>query len=82
MAEFITIERVGLSKSDRTAVFHVKNRRSDDLLGVIGWYGPWRQYCFSPEPHTVYSSGCLADVEHFIRRAMADRHGVCGAGAA
>jgi len=37
--------------------------RHNDTLGFIKWYGPWRQYCFFPSIETLFSKGCLADVE-------------------
>ena len=37
------------------------------------WYGAWRQYCFFPYPETVFSAGCLKDVQEFIEALMAER---------
>lgn len=36
------------------------------LIGSVTYYGPWRQYCLLPQPDTVWSAGCLADVQDFI----------------
>jgi hypothetical protein len=36
-------------------------------LGIVHWYPRWRQYVFEPYTDTVYSSGCLADVERFLK---------------
>ena len=36
--------------------------RDGDLLGVIKWFGRWRQYSFFPEPETVFNNGCLRTI--------------------
>jgi hypothetical protein len=53
----------------KTHVWNVLSRSSDDLLGTIKWYAPWRQYVFFPEAETLYSSGCLAYIQKFVRSA-------------
>lgn len=50
----------------KTRRYHVRNASSGDVIGVIKWYGAWRQYCFFPSAVTVWSSGCLRDVHNFI----------------
>lgn len=37
-------------------------------MAFIKWYAPWRKYCFYPAPdtETVWSSGCLADIQDFL----------------
>lgn len=37
-----------------------------DSIGTIKWYAPWHQYCFFPEVHTVFSRGCLLDLQRVI----------------
>jgi hypothetical protein len=56
------------SRKRKTKAFNVMNRQSGILLGHIGWYGPWRQYCFIPADDTVFSSGCMLDIADFIRQ--------------
>ncbi len=55
----------------KTSVYSVLNIRSADQLGIIEWYGA--QYVFHPFPRTVYSAGCLKDIEDFIGQLMAGR---------
>lgn len=43
-----------------------------DEIGVVQWYGPWRQYCFMPGGTTVFHNGCLRDVAAFLDRVNAD----------
>jgi hypothetical protein len=73
--EYITIMLHGLSNSGKTSIFAVANKKSRDGLGVILWYGPWRQYVFVPtlSYETVYSPGCLRDIADFLRETT-DEH--------
>jgi hypothetical protein len=57
---------VETAQKPKTKVFSVINKSSGFELGTIAWYGPWRQYCFLPEGNTVFSKGCLKDIEDFI----------------
>lgn len=47
--------------------------RSGDGLGVIKWYGHWRQYCFYPNDGTIWSTGCLEQVSAFLHEHKNDR---------
>ena len=41
--------------------------KSDEVLGWIEYYFPWRQYVFSTKAkEMVFSKSCLQDIEHFI----------------
>jgi hypothetical protein len=53
-----------------TVIIHILNRRHDDLLGTIRWYGPWRQYVFEPMS-AVFSAGCLEEIQGAVREANA-----------
>ncbi len=63
---YISISWVGTSPSGKTQKYAVTNNRSGDTLGEIRWYGPWRWYVFFPATGTLYSHGCLRDIEDFI----------------
>jgi hypothetical protein len=65
--EYITIEEYGRSPSGKTGRFEVRNKRSGDLLALVSWYGPWRQYVCCPQPSTIYSAGCLMDIASFMK---------------
>lgn len=39
-------------------------------LGVIKWWGSWRQYCFFPDGDTLYNRECLGDIAIFIDQVM------------
>jgi hypothetical protein len=61
------------NQSRKTSLYDCYNKRSMDPLGFVHWYGPWRQYCFSPRARVVFSAGCLADVGNFITQLMEAR---------
>lgn len=61
--QYLVIEEQPRSSHRKTPVFAVMNRSQDMLLGTIQWYGAWRQYVFEPAADTVWSLGCLRDVE-------------------
>lgn len=55
-----------VEQKPKTGVYHVLNNSSGFLLGIIRWYGPWRQYCFFPEAQTLFNVGCMQDIIDFI----------------
>ena len=38
------------------------------IIGRVSWYGPWRKYCFFPQPDTVYEQICLREIAQFCER--------------
>ena len=55
----------------KTVKIEVRNT-SDQHLGLIKWYGPWRQYTFTPslEAELIFNDGCIqgiADVLGMLR---------------
>ena len=69
--QYITI--VSLKSNTKTEHYLVLNNKSNSVLGWIEWYVSWRQYCFTPVTNTIFSAGCLEDVQSFIRGLMLDR---------
>jgi len=57
----------------KTRVFLVLNKTSDDFLGYVKWYAPWRRYCFLPYTNLVFDAGCLTDISNFLNEIMAER---------
>lgn len=51
----------------------VLSRKREMTLGVISWYAPWRQYVFEAAPGTVWSNGCLCEVENKVSAMNAER---------
>jgi len=71
LKKYVEFELV--ATKSKTNVYSVLSRSSGDFLGEIKWYGPWRQYCFFPAQQTVWSKGCLAEVNSFIQKLMDKR---------
>jgi len=57
----------------KTSVWHCLSQSNHAVLGVVKWYGPWRQYCFMPEPNTVFNISCNNDINEFIQGLMDER---------
>ena len=72
MSQYLTFVR-HLPPGRATSITNVESKSSGALLGQIRWHGPWRQYCFMPEPRTIFNVGCMADIEHQIGELMAER---------
>jgi len=58
-----------IAEGSKTSIWECKNNKSSAVLGRVKWYGPWRQYCFFPEPFAdlVFNKGCLEDICRFIK---------------
>jgi hypothetical protein len=50
----------------KTEVYGVFSAHHGDKLGVIKWFGPWRQYCFFSMDVAVFSAGCFRDLAMFL----------------
>lgn len=58
----------------KTSVWDCRSKRNGGLLGMVKWYGSWRQYCFMPESGTVFNISCNDDINSFIRQLTQERH--------
>ena len=56
-----------LEKKPKTQVIKVMSKIHGNRLGVIKWFGRWRQYGFFPEPETVFNLECLNDIQSYIK---------------
>jgi hypothetical protein len=65
---FVETETTG-----KTQAWSVEHKDDGSFLGMIKWHGAWRQYCFFPSPHCVWSAGCLDDVVAFLGKQMEAR---------
>lgn len=70
-AEYIRFTE--LQTAGKTQTWFVENKKHGDELGLIKWHGAWRQYCYFPSVHAVYSAGCLEDITKFIKAEMQKR---------
>ena len=71
MTEYIEFEL--LKKCAKTEHYTVVNKKSNDILGWIKWYGAWRQYCFFPLHETIFNTGCMKYIINFIEELMTER---------
>ena len=52
----------------KTRIFNCQPKSGGNPLGIVKWFGNWRQYCYFPTVQAVYSSGCLNDISDFIKQ--------------
>jgi len=60
----------------KTSIWIVKNKKTDERLGMIKWYAKWRQYCFILFPSKyefIFAQSCLRDIADFIKEQMDKR---------
>lgn len=47
--------------------YKIRNNKSNEKLGLIFYYSPWRQYVFTQiRSDIVFNKGCLKDIIDFI----------------
>ncbi len=68
MSEFIEFEL--LKKNPKTSIYAVQNLKSNRMIGLIKWYGPWRQYCFFPDRDTIFNMDCMRYIIDYIKELM------------
>jgi len=71
--KWIRVVEAGNSPSGKTKIFHVINKESLDLLGVIKWNGGWRKYAFYPNSDTYYEEDCLNNISEFLEELKTER---------
>ena len=64
--EYIEIIFRERSQSGKTCIWEVVSKSSGNGLGLIKWYGAWRQYTFHPYEGTVWNDDCLGEVVKFL----------------
>jgi hypothetical protein len=69
--EFISFSQV--PSNGKTQIWQCLSNNGGYALGVVKWYGAWRQYCFFPSGETIFNVGCLSDIQDFIRQLMEER---------
>ncbi len=69
---YLCFERLNIG-SRKTPIVIVSSRRTGARLGQIKWFGRWRQYCFWPDPGTIFNTGCMTDIQAKIRELHVER---------
>lgn len=62
-----------LRETGKTSVWAVHSTRSGDRLGLIRWFGRWRQYTLEPIDGTVWNKDCLREIADFLEQEMVAR---------
>lgn len=62
---YLRFDDAGTSRSGKTREWAVFSKSQNSLLGMVSWYGPWRQYVFEPEDGCVFNNGCLDAISDF-----------------
>lgn len=70
--KYFIIEEVP-NPNRKTRRYEVFSRSSEETIGLIHWFSRWRQYCFFPYANSVWSRGCLEDIQTFIQILMDER---------
>ena len=76
MEKYIYFEVI--EEKPKTKVWSIFNKTNLSQLGILKWFGGWRQYCFFPESETVWSVGCLQNVIDFIAKENKARQALKG----
>lgn len=53
------------------SIFYVVNRKAKSCLGRIVFYPAWKQWVLCPDAETVWSDGCLTDIQDAIKQISA-----------
>ncbi len=72
MAKWIEFIEVNVPNK-KTKTFVVQNKDNFSVLGIIKWYGGFRQYSFYPEPNCVFEKTCMKDIIDFMEALMTER---------
>jgi len=74
MSEYIEFR---LSKQlPKTSVWEVLSKKHGNVLGVVKYYGAWRQYAFFPSNETIWNTECLTDIIEFLKKQNYLRKGI------
>ena len=74
--EWIAFRFLCLSKTKKTQIWQVTTKDDINILGQVRWFARWRQYSFFPEQATIFSSGCLRDIQNFMAILMEQKKGL------
>ena len=69
-----------LRDTGKTKVYAVDSLRDGQRLGLIHWYGRWRQYTLEPEHNTIWNKDCLKEIATFLGQLMVERREAAKAG--
>jgi len=76
MSDWIKFTEVDLRDGRKTQVWAVMTIDGAHCLGRIGWYSPWRKYCFVIPPddeHKIFEEDCLRLIAEFCETETTKR---------
>ncbi|MDD5589074.1 MAG: hypothetical protein PHP92_03420 [Candidatus Nanoarchaeia archaeon] len=68
--KYITIRQDDNEFFNDKPVYRIYNNKSDDQIGILSFYKPWKQYVFSSQPECVFNNSCLYDVLDFMENEI------------
>ncbi len=68
------IEFLEVAPRPKTKVWKCISTKHRALLGIVQWYGAWRQYCFFPFESTIFNKQCLTDIAEFLSNVNTEHH--------
>jgi len=49
--------------------YECRNNKTNDVLAIIFWHKPWKEYCFTQfKQSVIFNKSCLNDVQNFIEQ--------------
>lgn len=66
--QLVRFERLEQAKGRVTHKWVVHSVMSDDYLGQVEWFSPWRRYVFGPASATLYDAKCLRAIADFCEK--------------
>jgi len=70
MSKYIEIIEYAPSDTGKTFVWQVRNKRTNDEVGKIRWYGGWRKYAFfinvDGMAWVALDSDCMRKIADFL----------------
>ena len=71
--KYIRFQKIKMPTSRKTAIYSCLSNSDNTVLGTVKWFSRWRQFCFFPEPQTIFNRSCTADIIDFIDQLMVGR---------
>jgi hypothetical protein len=67
VAKYIKFDKLPESENhEHRPQFEIVNKRTNDWLGKVYWYRPWKRYVAQFDGQTVWSADCLQDVAAYL----------------
>jgi hypothetical protein len=66
----IHIDKLPNELRDDKPVYGIFNNNSSDMIGLLIYYGGWKQYVFEATPDCIFSVSCLLDIIDYIEKEI------------